>query len=49
MHQTQKSQILNIKNSILSTAKKTIDLESSAISNLANLLTDDFANAVELI
>jgi arabinose-5-phosphate isomerase len=40
---------LNIKNSILSTAKKTIDLESSAISNLANLLTDDFANAVELI
>ena len=49
MHQTQKSQILNIKDSILSTAKKTIDLESSAISNLANLLTDDFANAVELI
>lgn len=49
MHQTQKSQILNIKNSILSTAKKTIDLESSAISNLANLLNDDFANAVELI
>ncbi|WP_299399563.1 KpsF/GutQ family sugar-phosphate isomerase [uncultured Gelidibacter sp.] len=40
---------MNIKNSILSTAKKTIDLESSAISNLANLLTDDFADAVELI
>ena len=40
---------MNIKNSILSTAKKTIDLESSAISNLATLLTDDFANAVELI
>ena len=40
---------MNIKNSILNTAKKTIDLESSAISNLANLLTDDFANAVELI
>ncbi len=40
---------MNIKNSILSTAKKTIDLESSAISNLANLLTDDFSNAVELI
>lgn len=40
---------MNIKNSILSTAKKTIDLESSAISNLANLLTDDFAKAVELI
>lgn len=30
-------------------AKKTIDLESSAISNLANLLNDDFANAVQLI
>ena len=40
---------MNIKNSILSTAKKTIALESSAISNLADLLTDDFANAVELI
>ncbi|MEO8773612.1 MAG: KpsF/GutQ family sugar-phosphate isomerase [Gelidibacter sp.] len=40
---------MNITNSILSTAKKTIDLESSAIANLANLLTDDFANAVELI
>ena len=40
---------MNIKNSILSTAKKTIDLESSAISNLVNLLTEDFADAVELI
>ncbi len=40
---------MNITNSILITARKTIDLESSAISNLANLLTDDFANAVELI
>ena len=40
---------MNIINSILSTAKKTIDLESAAISNLAHLLTDDFANAVELI
>lgn len=40
---------MNIKNSILSTAKKTIDLESSAIANLGNLLTDDFADAVELI
>lgn len=49
MHQTQKPQILNIKNSILSNARKTIDIESSAISNLGNLLTDDFANAVELI
>src|SRR5690606_10727663 len=35
--------------SILSNARKTIDIESSAISNLGNLLTDDFANAVELI
>jgi len=40
---------LNIKNSILSTAKKTITLESAAISNLATLLNDDFASAVELI
>ncbi|HXJ97516.1 MAG TPA: KpsF/GutQ family sugar-phosphate isomerase [Gelidibacter sp.] len=40
---------MNIKNTILSTAKKTIELESSAIANLANLLTDDFADAVELI
>ncbi|RXJ45428.1 KpsF/GutQ family sugar-phosphate isomerase [Gelidibacter gilvus] len=40
---------MNIKNSILSTAKKTIDLESSAIANLVNLLTEDFADAVELI
>lgn len=40
---------MNNKNSILSTAKKTIELESSAISNLATLLDDDFANAVELI
>ncbi len=30
-------------------AKKTINLESAAISNLANLLNDDFASAVELI
>ncbi|MCK0125046.1 KpsF/GutQ family sugar-phosphate isomerase [Gelidibacter sp. F2691] len=40
---------MNIKNSILSMAKKTINLESAAISNLANLLNDDFASAVELI
>ena len=40
---------MNIKNSILSTAKKTIDIESAAIANLTNLLTDDFADAVELI
>lgn len=40
---------MNNRNSILSIAKKTIELESSAIANLANLLNDDFANAVELI
>ncbi|MEZ4856602.1 MAG: KpsF/GutQ family sugar-phosphate isomerase [Gelidibacter sp.] len=40
---------MNIKNSVLNTAKKTIDLESKAIANLANLLDDDFTNAVELI
>ncbi|TXE05527.1 KpsF/GutQ family sugar-phosphate isomerase [Gelidibacter salicanalis] len=40
---------MNIKNSILSTAKKTFTLESAAISNLATLLNDDFASAVELI
>ena len=40
---------MNNKNSILNTAKKTIELESQAISNLSNLLDDDFANAVELI
>jgi arabinose-5-phosphate isomerase len=40
---------LNIKNSILNTAKKTIDLESKAIANLSHLLNDDFADTVELI
>jgi arabinose-5-phosphate isomerase len=40
---------LNIKNSILNTAKNTINLESEAIANLSNLLTDDFADAVSLI
>jgi arabinose-5-phosphate isomerase len=40
---------LNIKNSILKTAEKTINLESDAIANLATLLNDDFTNAVELI
>jgi len=40
---------LNIKKSILKTAKKTINLESDAIANLATLLNDDFTNAVELI
>lgn len=40
---------MNTKNSILNTAKKTIELESQAISHLTTLLDDDFANAVELI
>ena len=40
---------MNQINSILNTAKKTIELESQAIANLATLLNDDFASAVELI
>lgn len=40
---------MNITNSILNTAKKTINLESEAIANLSNLLTDDFAETVSLI
>jgi arabinose-5-phosphate isomerase len=40
---------LNTKQSILSTAKTTIKLESEAIENLSELLTEDFADAVELI
>jgi arabinose-5-phosphate isomerase len=40
---------LNITQSILSTAKSTIKLESKAIANLSELLTNDFAEAVELI
>lgn len=35
--------------SILSIARKTIDLERDAIANLSHLLTEDFANAVKLI
>ncbi|TCK68851.1 arabinose-5-phosphate isomerase [Winogradskyella wandonensis] len=37
------------KASILDIAKETITMESKAIANLANLLTDDFAKATELI
>ena len=37
------------KNSIINTAKQTIEMESEAIANLATLITDDFANAVNLI
>jgi len=40
---------LNNKNSILNTAKKTIDLQRDAIGNLSNLLNEDFANSVQLI
>ncbi|HLT32808.1 MAG TPA: KpsF/GutQ family sugar-phosphate isomerase [Aquaticitalea sp.] len=40
---------MNIKDSILNTAKKTIELESQAIAHLISLLNEDFANAVELI
>jgi arabinose-5-phosphate isomerase len=41
--------ILNGKQSILNIAKTTITTESKAIANLANLLTDDFADAIQLI
>ena len=40
---------MNKKESILSIAKKTIEIESQAISNLSNLLDENFANAVQLI
>ncbi|MDP5081333.1 MAG: KpsF/GutQ family sugar-phosphate isomerase [Winogradskyella sp.] len=40
---------MNTKQSILNTAKSTIKLESKAIENLTELLTEDFADAVELI
>ena len=37
------------KNSIINIAKQTIEMESKAILNLASLITDDFAEAVQLI
>ncbi|WP_411767120.1 SIS domain-containing protein [Winogradskyella sp. A3E31] len=40
---------MNTSKSILDLAKSTIALESEAISHLADLLTDDFSNATELI
>lgn len=40
---------MNTRESIIKTAKDTIALESESISNLANLLNNDFADAVELI
>ncbi len=49
MHQTQHSKNLNNIDSILTLAKKTIEIEASAIANLSNLLTHDFADTVNLI
>jgi arabinose-5-phosphate isomerase len=40
---------LNKKESIISTAKKTIEMEGHAISNLTTLLDNDFTETVELI
>ncbi|REE24485.1 KpsF/GutQ family sugar-phosphate isomerase [Winogradskyella pacifica] len=40
---------MNTKQTILKTAESTIKLESKAIDHLAELLTEDFADAVELI
>jgi len=40
---------LKTESSILDIAKSTITMESKAIANLVDLLTDDFANATELI
>lgn len=40
---------MNNSATILNLAKKTIETESKAIGNLANLLTDDFAKTVECI
>ena len=37
------------KNSIIDIAKQTIEMEANAISNLSNLITNDFAEATELI
>jgi arabinose-5-phosphate isomerase len=40
---------LNINKSIINTAKKTIQLQSKAISHLSDLLNNDFSEAVNLI
>lgn len=40
---------MNRETSILQIAKQTIEIESKAIFNLSNLITDDFAEAVKLI
>ena len=39
---------MNTKESIINIAKETIELESESIANLANLIDDDFADAVNL-
>lgn len=46
---TSNKLVLNNRDSILNLAKQTISLESKAIEHLASLLTDDFADTVELI
>lgn len=43
------NKFLSQRDSIISIAKHTIEMESQAISNLSNLVNYDFANAVELI
>lgn len=40
---------MNSKQSIITTAKQTIEMESEAILNLSHLVNEDFANSVELI
>lgn len=40
---------MNSTQSIIDLARKTIDLERDAIANLSHLLTEDFANTVQLI
>ena len=40
---------MNKENSIIETARQTINMEGHAILNLSNLVNDDFAKAVELI
>jgi len=40
---------LSTKNSILNIAKETIDMESHAISNLSQLLDDNFSEAIQVI
>jgi arabinose-5-phosphate isomerase len=48
-HKFYKKSVLIEKEAILASAKKTILAESKAIANLSELLTNDFAEAVEII